>query len=388
MDAPVNMRPVFIAGNSIVSPLGFTSDENYAAIQMGQTGISLIDDAAISATPLYAAYIPQEFRQEIKRFDQSDQFTWFEQIAIYSIAAALDKAKVDPSSSRVVFVLSTTKGNIELLEQGKPYDKRIDINEAAKNIMRFYNNPAPPVIVSNACISGVMAMLVAKRLLASGQYDHAIVTGADVLTHFVVSGFQSLFAISSLPCKPFDADRTGISLGEAAATVVLSCDLPGKTSTKITIEGGAITNDANHISGPSRTGEELAIAIRKALHDSQLQNDDIGFISAHGTATAYNDEMEAKALNLAGLQHTPMHSLKGYFGHTLGAAGIVESVINIHSMLHNELVPSLGFTKMGVNPEVNIIRKTESMPIKNCLKTASGFGGCNAAMVLSKSVGV
>jgi 3-oxoacyl-[acyl-carrier-protein] synthase-1 len=386
MDVTVTMRPVFIASDSLVSPLGLTSDENYDAVQLARTGISLIDDAAISPAPLYAACIQPGHRIEITNsFDSPDHFTWFEQIAIYSIRMALAKSAVDPSSSRVIFVLSTTKGNIELLEQGKLHDQRIDINEAAKDITHFFNNPNSPVIISNACISGVVAMLVAKRLLASGQYDYAIVCGADVLTHFVVSGFQSLFAISSFPCKPFDADRNGITLGEAAATVVLTCDSPRGANPKIKIEGGATTNDANHISGPSRTGEELATAIRKALHDSQLQNDDIAFISAHGTATSYNDEMEAKALNLACLQHTPTHSLKGYFGHTLGAAGIVESVISIHSMLHNELVPSFGFTTMGVKPEVNIIRKTESMQIKNCLKTASGFGGCNAAMVLSKS---
>jgi 3-oxoacyl-[acyl-carrier-protein] synthase-1 len=146
-----------------------------------------------------------------------------------------------------------------------------------------------------------------------------------------------------------------------------------------------LSNDANHISGPSRTGEELAQAIQIALTTSDMTADDIDFISAHGTATLYNDEMEAKAFTVANLGHVPMNSLKGYFGHTLGAAGIVEMIISMHSLLNNELVPTFGFHELGVSKPINVIKQIESKELTTCLKTASGFGGCNAAVILNKN---
>ncbi len=121
---------------------------------------------------------------------------------------------------------------------------------------------------------------------------------ADLISSFIYSGFQSFQAISPNPCRPFDADRDGISLGEAAATVILSAN---KTPGSILLGGGSVSNDANHISGPSRTGEELFLAISSALKQSGTSNDEIDFISAHGTATRYNDEMEAKAFHLASM---------------------------------------------------------------------------------------
>ncbi|MEO7522825.1 MAG: beta-ketoacyl synthase, partial [Ferruginibacter sp.] len=197
-----------------------------------------------------------------------------------------------------------------------------------------------------------------------------------------LSGFQSFQAISQKPCKPFDAARDGINLGEAGATVVLSCN--EKYSGEIKIAGGSTSNDANHISGPSRTGEELFIAIKKAMKEAAVTENDIDFISAHGTATLYNDEMEAKAITLANMQSVPVNSLKGFYGHTLGAAGIIESIIAIHSLKEDIVFPTMGFNDIGVSVPLNVSNKLKKAPLKNALKTASGFGGCNAALVMRK----
>jgi 3-oxoacyl-[acyl-carrier-protein] synthase-1 len=122
-----------------------------------------------------------------------------------------------------------------------------------------------PLVVSNACISGLLGMIVGMRLIQSGQYEHAVVAGADVVSKFVLSGFQSFHAISNEPCKPFDEARNGINLGEAAGTVVLSASKA--YSNGISIKSGAVSNDANHISGPSRTGEELFHAISRSMKE-------------------------------------------------------------------------------------------------------------------------
>jgi 3-oxoacyl-[acyl-carrier-protein] synthase-1 len=145
-----------------------------------------------------------------------------------------------------------------------------------------------------------------------------------------------------------------------------------------------VSNDANHISGPSRTGQELAQAIGQALLASNLTASDIAAVYAHGTATVYNDEMEAKAFDLAGLAATPVNSLKGYYGHTLGAAGVLEAIIAAHSLYHDEMLPTYGFEALGVSRPLNVCTSVQKLSGNRILKTASGFGGCNAALVLEK----
>jgi 3-oxoacyl-[acyl-carrier-protein] synthase-1 len=286
---------------------------------------------------------------------------------------------------KTIFILSTTKGNIDLLASD-PDHPRLSLHATSRHLANRFGF-MHHIVVSNACISGVLALIVAKRFLENGQYDHAVVVGADVLSRFVISGFKSLSAMSAAPCMPFDKDRTGINLGEAAGVMVLSA-APETLSVKpvVRLLGGGVSNDANHISGPSRTGEELAQAVAQALAASALHTSDIDFISAHGTATVYNDEMEAKAFTVAGLDHTPLNSLKGYYGHTLGAAGVVETIVSMHSLLQDELVGTKGFETLGVSQPIYILRRHQSLSTRTMLKTASGFGGCNAALILQKGV--
>jgi len=218
-------------------------------------------------------------------------------------------------------------------------------------------------------------------LLESGKYKHVVITGADVLSRFVISGFQSLNAMSKNPCRPFDKNRDGINLGECAATIILTTE---KTLSKgILINGGASSNDANHISGPSRTGLELSFAVKEAMKESKVSADDLSFISAHGTATLFNDEMESKAFAGASLSEIPLHSLKGNFGHTLGAAGVLESVLTYRSLLEGIILPSKNFETIGVSENVNVNQSLLKSSKTHALKTASGFGGCNASLIYS-----
>ena len=249
-------------------------------------------------------------------------------------------------------------------------------------ICSFFGFVNRPVVISNACISGVLAMSSAARMIDAGLYKHIVVAGGDLLSEFVISGFLSFQALSPEPCKPFDINRDGLSLGEGCGTVVISSEI--KRSTVLTVSGSAITNDANHISGPSRTGEELATAIGNALKEAGLKPDEVSFVSAHGTATLYNDEMESKALEIAGLKDIPVNSFKGYWGHTLGAAGVIESIATTCSMESNLLFRSAGFDIPGMPVSLNVIRENIYTPVQNCLKIASGFGGCNAAIVFRK----
>ncbi|MEO6669712.1 MAG: beta-ketoacyl synthase N-terminal-like domain-containing protein [Ferruginibacter sp.] len=375
------MRDIFVAADNIFSPIGFTTGENLVNLKNNISGIKEHLPCSMSEQPFYASLFDETHFPPATK-----DITKFEQVLIASISNALENTDIKTTDPKTVLIISTTKGNISLLETGTyntEIHSRIALHHSAKLVAAHFNFVHTPVIVSNACISGILAMITGMRLIQSGQYENAVIAGADMITKFVLSGFQSFQAISERPCKPFDAARNGINLGEAAATVILSAN--EKYKGEIKIAGGSTSNDANHISGPSRTGEELFLAIKKAMKEAGLTESDIDFISAHGTATLYNDEMEAKAIALGNMQSVPVNSLKGFYGHTLGAAGIIESVIAIHSLKENIVFPTMGFNEIGVSVALNLSNKLKEANLKNVLKTASGFGGCNAAMVMRKN---
>lgn len=372
---------VFVESHNILSSLGFSSAENYQNVVIGNSGLQEYVDTPLSPVPLMASIIDaQKLKDEFSKIGKSTDYTRFEQMCILSISKALETSQVDPTSKRTLFLMATTKGNVELLEDRKGFEpNRLYLWHTAKVIADFFSFEQTPVVVSNACISGVSAIVVAKRLIDAGQYDHAVVVGADAISRFVVSGFQSFQSLSLQRCRPFDANRDGLNIGEAAATIIIT-NKPTQTNENLTeIVRGAMHNDANHISGPSRTGEGLYLAITDAL-----QEESVDFISAHGTATPYNDNMESVAISRAKLNHIPVNSIKGFFGHTLGAAGVLESIIAIESMRNNTVIKTLGFEEYGVSEEIEIARNNYDKNIGSILKLASGFGGCNAALLMKK----
>lgn len=350
--------------------------ENFMHISHGYSSIKPGQVGSVSANIL-AGVIDEDEKSE------DTDLTNFERICFQALSDVIAKSKLNPKNA--LLILSTTKGNIDLLEKRQPDHPRLHLHATAEYIRNHFGFRRQ-IVISNACISGVLAIIVGKRFIQAKKYDHVVVLGADVLSGFVVSGFQSLLALSPEPCRPFDAGRNGINLGEAAGAIWLTSD-PDKfpDSSPVEILGCSSSNDANHISGPSRTGEELAMAISAAITSSNLNGDEIDFISAHGTATLYNDEMEAKAFNLCGLGDVPLHSLKGYYGHTLGAAGVIETIIGMQSLQNGMLIPCLGYSSPGISRPLNIIAHREAKTLKNFLKTSSGFGGCNAAIVLQKT---
>ena len=214
-------------------------------------------------------------------------------------------------------------------------------------------------------------------MLLGGGFDHVVVVGAEVQSRFIVTGFQSLKALSEAPCKPFDAQRDGLNLGEAAAAVVLGFGEEGWE-----LVDGAVRNDANHISGPSRTGEGSYNALRYVLRHTTP--DELAFVNVHGTSTLYNDEMESIAIDRAGLLDMPVNALKGTFGHTMGAAGILESILSMHAVDAGLILPTRGFTALGVSRPVRVGAEAGATDKKAFVKLLSGFGGVNGALLFRK----
>ena len=368
---------VYIHDSHIISPLGFSTKDNFDALVSGKSGISeLFVNQEIGT--VFAAKINEErFNEHFSLIDPHFNGSRIEKLLIAALFPIVQKNNITPNTA---LILSTTKGNIQALAHNEL--QAAFITQTVANVATYFGFKTEPIVISNACVSGVMALSVAKRFIQMEQFEDAYVLAVDELTSFVLSGFQSFQAMSNEPCKPYDADRKGVNLGEAAVAVFVSKD---KKENAILMAGDANINDANHISGPSRTGEGLVLSIEKAMAEAEVLSENIDYISAHGTATLFNDEMEAIAFNRTQLQKVPVNSLKGYFGHTLGASGLLETVITIESLKNNVLIPSFGYQNQGSTEKINIITEIEKKPLKIALKTASGFGGSNSAMVLVKN---
>lgn len=380
------MKEIYITDYSCVTPLGFDVSSNWNALLQGKSGVAL-HKVIQNLEPLYASMIDSEkLEEEFKRFFDPSQnkemaFTRLEKMFLLSLRPLVERHNI---TEETAFILSTTKGNISLLKNKKTLPEEVFLSNLAQKIADFFGFKTKPIVVSNACVSGVMAIAVAKNMILAGKYKDAFVIAGDEISEFVISGFNSFQAIGTEICKPYDKKRDGINIGEAAAAVYITSKPDQNEKFSFKVLGDSAINDANHISGPSRTGDGLFASIKNAMTEAHISAEKIDFISAHGTATIYNDEMEAIAFNRMELQNIPLNSLKAYYGHCLGASGLLESIISMESALRKTLISSKNFKEPGTSQPLNIIKENQPAEIKYILKTASGFGGCNAAIVLEK----
>ena len=352
----------YLKYGAIISPLGDSIEEHYSAFLENKSGIKKEGKIGFNSENFFLA--------RIDNLANSRYNTLLNQACEKLIQNYSSSFLQNPKTGVIV---STTKANLAAITS--------DTFESTRRIIDEIIHPFhEPIIISNACISGVLAVNTAADYIRLNKFDQVIIIGIDVLSDFIIYGFQSLFALSNEACRPFDKERNGISLGEACGIIVMM-NTPDDDCI-VEVLGGASSNDANHISGPSRTGEGLFRAIHKSLERSGILKEEIDFISAHGTATTYNDEMEAIAFNRLGLNHIPTNSFKGYFGHTLGAAGIIEIIMCMVSMEKNILFKSIGYTEIGTSERLNVISENQKVEVTTVLKTASGFGGGNAAVLL------
>lgn len=370
------MNNVYINATNMISSLGFSTEENFQNMLKERRGISIQNVEYLWNSPFPVSLVNNE---RLEQEAENKQLTRFEKLLLVSAKKAVEKSNIDPSTPDTLFLLSTTKGNVDLLDKN-PKDIRAYLWSSAKILTEYFKNKNKTQVVSSACISGLMATIIAHRLIATGHYKNVVVTGADVLSKFIVSGFMSFHSLSKTPCKPFDLNRDGLSLGEGAGTIVFSSQKNTDKQPLVAFTNGSISNDANHISGPSRTGDGLAIAIKNTLKNYKLPD----FISAHGTATLYNDDMESKALTISGLQNIPTNSFKGYIGHTLGAAGVIETIMSVECLRKNQLLKTIGLEQQGVAQKINVITQNKEQQLTRVLKLVSGFGGTNAAALFTK----
>lgn len=359
----------YIIADNIISPLGETSEENYLSVKAGRSGIRAYAPGTCN--------IPEGFYASLL-------FEDFETLALKSAQKAIANARLELKGKRTAFILSSTKGNIE---------ENISLADSAQRIATQLGIDSKPIVVCNACISGLSALILGNRLIDSGLYDSAIVCGCDTPRQFILSGFQSLKALSPEPCRPFDMERMGLNLGEAAATLILSKNPIQGNSWRM--GDGFIRNDAFHISTPSKTADGLYLSIQRTLESftkeisSTCKQIDmkahLAFINAHGTATLFNDQMESVAIGRAGLSDLPTNAYKSFWGHTMGAAGILETIISMKAIDDDTILGTRGFSELGVSGKMNICAENRPTDKKGFIKMLSGFGGCNATIWAAKS---
>lgn len=373
----------YIIADNIISPLGETSEENYLSVKSGRSGIRAYEPGTCNIPEgFYASLLFEDF--ETLTLKSAHKAIANAQKNIENAQKTMGNARLELKGKRTAFILSSTKGNIE---------ENISLADSAQRIASQLGIDSQPIVVCNACISGLSALILGNRLIDSDLYDAAIVCGCDTPRQFILSGFQSLKALSPEPCRPFDMERMGLNLGEAAATLILSKNPIQGNSWRM--GDGFIRNDAFHISTPSKTADGLYLSLQRTLESFTKEisstceqidlKEHLAFINAHGTATLFNDQMESVAIGRAGLSDLPANAYKSFWGHTMGAAGILETIISMKAIDDDTILGTRGFSELGVSGKMNICAENRPTDKKGFIKMLSGFGGCNATIWAAKS---
>lgn len=395
------MSRVVVTGIGIISSIGNSLQETYHSLINKKTGIGAID---ILETKHKKEFLVGEIKltneelMEIADVDPAIAWTRTALLGVIAAKQALKDSKIDNVEDLALVSASTVGG----MDQSEKYYKDFLTDAVHSNFIDSHHagNSTEMIAeqcgirgyistVSTACSSSLNSIMFGARLIKSGKTKSAIVGGTDALSKFTVNGFNTLMILDREHCRPFDSTRMGLNLGEGAAYLVLedmeSALADGK---KIYAEvtGYSNANDAYHQTASSDNGDGPYLSMKKALEEASLIPEDIDYINAHGTGTDNNDLTEGRALlRLFGENYPPFSSTKAYTGHTLGAAGVIESVISILSLTNEIAIPNINFS----NPieETGVVPVTEPLPIegmRNVLTNSFGFGGNDSSLVFSK----
>ncbi len=371
------MRVVAVL-SEMLTPYGLGTDACWDNIFIGKTAISRLNRFDTSSFQSdYAGTI------DGLKYHQKDS------LVMQMLAALFEKSSPIPSDADLL--VATTKGEIDLLEEMVLQNRKETFNNSQATFLEkvalLAGVNTNGTLISAACSSSAVAIARAAAMIRSGRSDCVLVVACDSVTEFVYSGFSSLMALEKISAMPFDKNRSGLSLGEAAAFVLLMSEERAekeKLASLGEVLGWGLSDDANHMTGPSRQSEGLILAIGKALCSARIIEKDVGFISAHGTGTVYNDSMEIRAFSSVFRDRRPIYSIKGGIGHTMGAAGLIEMIIAMKVIKEGAVPPTVNLREADpeaggwVSAEHRLIRKNSV-----ALMTNAGFGGINSAIVLA-----
>ncbi|NCD33494.1 MAG: beta-ketoacyl-[acyl-carrier-protein] synthase family protein [Spartobacteria bacterium] len=388
---------IFVTGMGLITSLGSSVDKNWKQLLAEKTGVRearRFDGSRYDGAPLCSVDIPSLEGDDPYLDDAS-------RILFVAVQEALG-GRTDLASAPLY--LATTMGG---MAQGLQFYKDYQKHGITKNNLRHLKDYVPymqgihlsrrmgfrraPLVISNACSSGGNAVGMAWMALKAGMADKAIVAGYDIVCEFVFGGFNVLRLISRSGCRPFDKHRDGLVLGEGAAVLVLETEASARASGRTLlaeVSGYAASCDAYHCTQPHPEGDGAEKVIRDCLSSAHLQPGDISYVNAHGTATLHNDMMEAKAVQRVFKDNPSMFmtSTKASTGHTLGAAGVIESVFSVLSLRDQVVPPTLGIhdpiEELG---HVTVPSTATTYDVRHVISTSYGFGGTNACVAFSKA---
>lgn len=373
------MRPVCVVDTAVVTAFGDGLSPLWDGLMAGRSAIAPLQRFAVERYQSHlAACVPD-------------------------LAAAPDESLIVPLLERLLSQLgpvptdcrvltATTKGgidNLEKIRRGQPCQSQAVLpGDLPGRVAARLQLADAGLNINAACASSTLAVARGAAQIAAGQAEVVLIVGIDLVSEFVFSGFSSLQALSVGASRPFDRQRSGLTLGEGGAALLLMSEERARCDGRTvlgTLLGWGNANDANHITAPARDGCGLVDAVERALAQARLPAAAVAAVSAHGTGTVYNDAMELTAFGrIFGERRVPVNSVKGAIGHTLGAAGAIEVVLGLQSLASQVLPPTVGLE----TPEAAGCDQVAATPqgiAGDCLLTTnSGFGGVNAALILGR----
>jgi 3-oxoacyl-[acyl-carrier-protein] synthase II len=364
----------------MVSPYGSGVDSCWQGLLSGNTAIRRFERIS-------SQFFPTEKAAFVSDLDPDGDET-----LVMQMVRPLIQRNASAIPPDALLILATTNGEIDILERsvlsGIPDASGSRPDRLLKKIECLCGLSDSGIVVSAACASSSTAVAQGAAMIRDGDQDCVLVVGCDNVSEFVAAGFSAIRALDGDMAHPFDKNRRGMTLGEAAAFILLMSDSRAsreKRPVLAEISGWGLSGDANHITGPSQDGSGLARALRKALRSAGIPKEEIGSISAHGTGTIYNDSMEMKAFkSVFGERNVPTYSLKGGIGHTMGTAGLMDIIIAIKTLSEEVVPPTVNLRE--VDDEALGWASSESKRISSAVtaSTNSGFGGINCAVILKR----
>ncbi len=390
------MRPVFVTGYGVVSGLGLGAELHLDRLRSGLSGISLVERDFGS---FYAGLYPTE-NSELSQRLGLDPDPYISRTALLGLLAAKEALCNHEESffRSCAFLNGTTVGGMDLSEnyfadkkQGKLGDARLfqmhDLGSVTRFIARNLGSFDLINTVSTACSSGANAIMLGAQLIASGQYERAVVGGTESFCRFTLEGFKSLMVYDTQRCQPFDLHRRGLNLGEGAGFLVLESERSLQERgivPQAMLSGWANRNDAFHQTGTSPEGIGAQQAMQEALETANLQTREIDYINAHGTGTPTNDSSELAAMQAVfGDQIPYFSSTKGSTGHTLGASGAIEAVVTLECIRTGFAPGTIGL-EIPLDATESLLAKGRALPSSHVLSNSFGFGGNSTSLVFSK----
>lgn len=396
------LNSLLLAHYTATSCIGRGLDETLAALRAQRSGLKFCDfDTVDISTYIGEVSGVDDIRlpAHLAEFDcRNNRLAWLG-LQQDGFADAVRVARDRYGSERIgVFLGTSTSG---ILQTELAYRRREPTSGAlpadflyrnthnaysvADFTRRYFDLSGPSAAVSSACSSSAKVFSTARRMIAAGVIDAAVVGGVDSLCLTTLYGFNSLELTSSEPCRPFDADRSGISIGEAAAFALLTRAPDDLTADAVLLTGTGESSDAYHMSSPHPEGLGARLAMQDALALAGLTASDIDYINLHGTATQTNDAAEGKAVTALFGPRTPCSSTKGATGHTLGAAGGVEAVICALALRHGLIPAGVNTRQRDASIDVDYVLQDREAPLKHVLSNSFGFGGTNCSLIFSQA---